>query len=177
MKRKVELKLRELKRITKEIYGKDIDVTVRYNLNSASVLGYYRHRNLSITLNEKLLLEFGDRYINEVFVHEFAHAVVRALYPTGWTKNNKRIMPHGKEFKEVCRNFGIVGRATTLTFSDSKVLKEKREKNKQNRVELRCSCSSHKVSKTIYNRVKAGIDYFCTDCGDSLRIPLESKVV
>jgi predicted SprT family Zn-dependent metalloprotease len=169
MKRKVKAKLSELQRITKEIYGIDIDITVKYKLNSANVLGYYRPTNSSITLNEKLLLEFGDIYINEVFVHEFAHAVIDVLYPTGMTKNYRKIMPHGREFKEVCRNFGIIGRATTSTFANSKVLNEKREKNKQNRVEMKCSCRTHKVSKTLYNRIKAGRKYICRSCGTYIK--------
>jgi len=126
--------------------------------------------NYLIQLSPHLLKEYKDEYINYVFVHEYAHAVVNTLYPNGMN-GVKRVRPHGKEFKKVCRLFGIDGGATTEKFLDSK----RKIKGKQKRWTYTCDCREHKISTTIHNRIqKSGKTYQCTNCKSNIEY-IENK--
>ena len=118
--------------------------------------------------------EFGEIYIEHVFVLEFANAVVYALYPP----HVKRVKPHGEEFREVCKYFGISSKASIKVFSNSSVLKENRKrldlakakKSKKSSVkkitfDYHCKCNEyHKFSKTRHKNALNGSLYRCKRC-------------
>jgi len=166
MKNKVNEKIKELQDIVLKNWSEihPILFDVSYDLKSTKTLGQANYKYNKIRLNENLLEEFGEKYINEVVVHEFAHFIVIKLYPKGINdRTKKRVMPHGKEFKQVCRVLGIKGKATTDIFSDSKTLKSKNTKK------VKCSCREHEVSTRLFNKiVKNSHCRVCAFCGEGL---------
>lgn len=164
MKNKVTQKIEELKVFTKTKWDLDINVTVKYNLNSSQSLGQFSPRTLDIFLNLNLLNEYKELYITEILVHEYAHAVITKMYPTGYN-GRKRIMPHGREFKAVCSWFGIDGKATSSLFNDSKTMKKRKT---QTRIKYKCSCQTHEITKNRHNKILNGSNYNCTKCGTRL---------
>ncbi len=161
LKTKVLDTIKELNKIVGREFGSDIIpmCKVTYPLRNGRALGKASRTKMEIKLNPLLLEEFGETYIKEVVVHEYAHLVIHKLYPFGINvKRNKKVMPHGQEFKKVCRLLGIEGKATTKAFSDSKILKN-------NKLIVKCKCSEHYVSKRVYNNISKGIGYICKKCG------------
>lgn len=171
MKAKVQAKINEL---SKRVEGrcKLPTIIVKYDLKSKRVLGSVLHNNfMNITtmrLNEGLLKEFGDKYINEVVVHEFAHIVVRSMYPTG-VNRGKKVNAHGKEFKNVCSFFGIEGKSTTSLFTNSETLKSAVPTKSRKFFVHRCACSEHPVGATVHNKIICGARYMCKNCKTDLQ--------
>jgi len=168
---KVDKKLKELSKYAKKEWDVDFKYEVQYTLKSIRALGQFYQTTIRgnkiniIELNKELLLEYGDTYINEVVIHEFAHAVVRNIYPTG-RNGYKKVMPHGKEFKAICSHFGISGKSTTSLFSDSAMLESKR---KSNTFTYYCACDTHKLSTTRHNKIQRGTaSYRCNKCKEVL---------
>ena len=168
MKTKVQQKIEELENKILKIYGSKTNVKVRYNLNSSRAVGRYIITENCIELNPGLLNEYKEIYIEDTVVHEYAHAVVQKFHPSTIFK---RVMPHGKEFKSICRMFGNPGKAGTSLFNDSETMK-KLTKKKTKRWSYVCSCkgdaSKHIVSTTIHNRIQRGYVYACRSCGGKL---------
>ncbi len=146
------------------------NVKISYSLNSSRTVGIADYRMSTLVLNEGILNEYGDIYINHTVVHEFCHFVVKALYPFGFNSaTGKKVMPHGKEFKKVCNAFGIEGKATTGLFNQSKTLQAKKET--LNRHFVKCSCQLHSVSTRMYNIVRIGKrPKICRKCRTRLEI-------
>jgi len=171
---KVQLKIEEMTAYANKTWNLDIEssqIQVNYSLTSVNKLGtcltkHTKDRLVSyINLNANLLNEYKEVYINEVVVHEMAHAIVGHKYPTrmnGW----KRVMPHGKEFKAVCSHFGNDGKATTKLFSDSESLKSTRKPMKT--FKYVCGCSEHNLSKVRHNKILKGASYTCRTCKQKL---------
>lgn len=167
----VQNKILELRKYSKKTWGVSPEMKVRFDINSISVLGEANHREGSMRLNKHLLYEFKDVYIDEVVVHEYAHFVVNALKKTGFFYANTK--PHGKEFKTICRHFGISGKATTNTFSNSEYLKNKKEKlnTSRNSAVYFCDCNDHVVvSSILHKNMENGRMYSCPKCKSLLRI-------
>jgi len=175
LKRKIFTRKSELEQIVKEKIHKHarVDTRINFDLSSSKTLGKSQFFNFVspyhvISLNAKLLLEFGDLYINEVFVHEYAHAVV-AEYISGTSKTNfKKVKPHGQEFKEVCSWFGIVGKSTTSLFSKSETLNI--EKRRQKKWTYSCSCREHNITTTKHNKILRGAQYNCKICKEAIKL-------
>jgi len=167
MKRAVNKRIKELTLFAKEKWNLDIKVKIEYNLDSARALGTYSPREKTINLNYKLLMEYKELYIEDIVVHEFAHAIIHNKYPYG-TNGRKRVMPHGKEFKAVCSWFGIDGKASTSLFNDNTTMKKV---NKQNTITYKCNCQEHELSKVRHNKILRGASYTCKNC----RTKLEKK--
>lgn len=164
----VEVKIKELRIYSKNVFNIDVKVNISYNLDSARALGQYSPSTKTIILNPKLLEEYGTVYIEDTVVHEFAHAVVNYKYPRGYRNGSyKRIMPHGKEFKAVCSHFGNDGKATSSTFSDSTSIKKV---NKQARFTYKCGCQTHEITKTRHNKILRGAKYTCKTCRTHLKL-------
>lgn len=96
---------------------------------------YYRF-NLYIAEANK------DRYMSTV-KHEVAHYIARIL------NYGKKIMPHGKEWKSVMRNFGLEPKVThSYTVpSTSRKLKT---------FTYECSCMKHEITSIIHNKIIRG---------------------
>lgn len=186
MKKIDTLKMKVLKKLDEMIkysekkwnieFGK---IDVNYSLNSTKTLGNAKtiqngdSFSSVIKLNEAILLEFSETYIEDVFVHEVCHVITRYLYPSR-INNGKRVMPHGREFKDVCGWFGNDGRATTNLFSKSKTLVKKRRKTQ--RFFYDCGCMTHKISTTKHNKIQRGSNYICTVCDNRLVFTNESAL-
>lgn len=165
----IEKKRKELVKIVENHYGKGTapTVTVSFDLDSVRTLGQCQSKSNKVShlrLNPNLLNELKEVYINEVYVHEFAHACVRTYI--GHYRNGRRVMPHGPDFKNFCRAFGISGRATTNIASNSKTLKEK--KKTKSLYPYECGCMLHEVSTIKHNRMRRGSTYTCRRCGNDL---------
>lgn len=142
-------------------------VHVNYDLSSVRALGTYQlmrgHIHM-IRLNGSLLNELKEKYINEVFVHEYAHACVEHFYGSSY----QRVMPHGKEFKAFCRMLGCTPAATTGIARDSKVLKERAKTG--NRFIYMCDCQEFALTATRHNKIVSGVaKYKCRKCGCDLK--------
>jgi len=97
---------------------------IRYDVYDPVILGMANYQLKIMRLHPMLLLEYGDKYVEEVVTHEFAHFAVAHMYPRGVNQDGKRVGAHGTEFNMVCVALGIVGSATTDTFIGSKALKK-----------------------------------------------------
>jgi len=168
----IEKKQKEITKIVEKQFGKNTfpKVTVSYTLNSSRTLGTHKYLYLtdqhSINLNPKLLNELKDTYIDDVFVHELAHAAVTKYYGV-FNSRGQKIKPHGKEFKYFCRMFGVSGKATTNIASNSKALKER--KRKVYRHIYNCKCMDHTLSTTLHNKIQRGAGYYtCKHCKSKL---------
>ena len=91
LQKEVLKKVEELTKYSKKTWNLDVQITISYNLDSANSVGQYTRSKKLISLNPKLLEEYGNLYILDVVVHEFAHAVVAQKYPSGYI-GRKRIM-------------------------------------------------------------------------------------
>lgn len=91
-----------------EVFGTNLlgKVDVEFGLCglTAGTALYKRSGNHVIDLNIEGLQKFEHEMLNETIPHEIAHLVVRAVH--GYRKNGKKVQPHGKEFKAVCRVLG-----------------------------------------------------------------------
>lgn len=163
LKIKVMDESKRLSKITKEHFNIKSSPRIMYNLKSLKTLGTFDPNTNIINLNEELLYEFGNLYIRDVFIHEFAHAVVFELY-----EKKRRVRPHGKEFKAICSIFGIDGKATTNLFKDSHFFKE--EVKNTNRIPHMCGCKN-KVSYLTPYRTKQAKEKFilCRSCGKNFK--------
>ena len=169
-------KIEELNKIVEKKYGKYTypEVMVNYDLKSSKALGthtvafvgdgYYHY----ISLNTKLLNTLKEVYINEVLVHEYAHACVDNYCKPSlkdMMKGKKVPAAHGKEFKMFCAMFGISGASTTKIASGI----EWKTKTKSTPWAYSCGCSDHQVSNLIHNRIQSNRgSYSCKKCKQNL---------
>ena len=164
-KQLVNNKIQELNKITELKYGIFAvpNFVVKYDLSGITSMGMtsLRYKSVTLRLNVDLLEEYGEVYVNEVVVHEYAHMVIRKLYPTKML-DGKKVHNHGKEWKAVCKAYNHKGSYKTSLFDDSKVLLKIYKE--QNPHEHNCSCKTHNVSTKIHNELLNGERYTCTDC-------------
>lgn len=148
-------------------------ITYKYDLFSVRALGTYQYvanKFHTIRLNPALMNELGEKYIDDVFVHEYAHACVQQYVSN---KNRfQKVMPHGYEFKMFCALFGIDGSATTNVAAGAKALQDSRA-TRTTKVHLyTCGCQDFHLSTQRHNKVLAGTaSYKCKKC----RKPLTKK--
>jgi len=115
LKNLVNYKISEMQKVAKELWNVDVNVNLFYDLNNTNVLGFYMHHNRELHLNGTILEQYGKKYIDEVVIHEFAHAIIKHRFPKG-IFGKTPIRTHGKEFKEVCNVFGNRGVAFVNLF-------------------------------------------------------------
>ena len=176
LKQLVYDKQNELELILEERLGICIlpSVEIDFSLTSIRNLGLcYSKPNFNydstsfthiISLNATLLEEFKETYIDEVFVHEYAHAIVNQYFRS---KSYTRVMPHGKEFKKVCSWFGISGKPRTSSFNSSSFISN--HKKKKVTWNYHCSCMVHSLSTIKHNKIlKGSRSYSCKKCKSSL---------
>jgi len=176
LKQLVYDKQKELELIIEERLGICIlpSVEIDFSLTSIRHLGLcyskpsFNYDSTSFThvisLNATLLEEFKETYIDEVFVHEYAHAIVNQYFTS---KSSTRVMPHGKEFKKVCSWFGIIGKPKTSSFHSSSLISN--HKKKKATWNYHCSCMVHSLSTIKHNKIlKGSSSYSCKKCKSSL---------
>jgi|SaaInlStandDraft_4_1057021.scaffolds.fasta_scaffold07027_6 SprT protein len=168
--KEIAKKEKQLKKIVEAEFGKGKapKIEVEFELNSSNSLGTCSNfKNVNdaykIKLNAAVLNELKQSYIDDVFVHEYAHACVSELVGHYNKFNHKKIMPHGREFKSFCAMFGISGRATTSVAHGSKALKKSGRKIK--RVAYECDCQTHEITVNQHNKIQSGAaKYTCRAC-------------
>lgn len=139
------------------------DVTVKFALKSSRILGTYQLFNGCqhvINLNHAMLNELREKYIDTVFVHEYAHACVQHYF--GNYRAGQPIKSHGAEFKHFCSILGIEGKATCSVATNSETLKELTAN--KNYFLYACSCRETKFTQTRHNKVQRGFFYRCKTC-------------
>lgn len=170
--KRIQEEIRTLEKIVTLRYGYDVvpKVKVNFDLSSSSALGTclydYETRECIISLNKEVYSQLGELYIKEVFRHEYGHAVIKMMYPTGYTNSNRRVKPHGHEFKRVCSYFGIDGKATTSIAQHIELPKKKQF----SKFYYSCSCLGFKELTSIrHNKVQRGkASYRCSICSETL---------
>ena len=93
------------KTIMKSIFGKEYGLLVKEPqlvfCDSATWLGRYTHGGIpKIELSRHLVLNYSWCSVRCVFYHEVAHQITSYISPGA--------MPHGREFREVCRRIGAM---------------------------------------------------------------------
>ena len=101
LRKKVEDKMRECYAIAAKHYKLSFEFPeVRYDITSwTGGLAYFK-RNL-IRFNLILLVENEEEYIATTVPHEVAHLIAYKVWENDKTPNKKRMMPHGKIWKDV----------------------------------------------------------------------------
>lgn len=168
LKNKVDNRILELQKYAKSTWNLDVQVSISYALDSARAVGSYQPLYKRILLNEKLLEEYGELYIEDTVVHEFVHAVIHCLYPSGRDGWGKKVHHHGKQFRAVCSHYGNDGSARTALFNDSKTMKKPK---RHRRFTYKCGCNTHEISTVRHNRIQSGKQSFrCNKCSSSLTL-------
>ena len=169
----INTKANQLNRLVKTHYNRDIKFCITYDLHSIRALGTCKtplalapERESHIRLNPALLNELEMAYVEEVFIHEFAHAATDQVHKVNVFN---RIQPHGREFKSMCRLFGIEGKSTTKIASGSKLMKSGGA-GKQSKFEYVCGCKGkiHQIGTVRHNRASAGEKYICNICKEPI---------
>lgn len=76
-------------------------ITLRWHTRLRTSAGMARADGSAILLNPRLLSFPGE--LSRTFLHELAHLVAHARHP------RRRIAPHGREWKQACRDLGLAG--------------------------------------------------------------------
>ena len=176
--KRAEARIDTLRAISEKRWGVSMSVKVEATLEGLKIYGQANFSKKRIRLHKYLLCEFGDAYIDDVVVHEYAHIVVRERHSNG--EFSRRPMPHGREFKDVCGWFGISGASTTKLYKNSVWAKEKRtEKKKKQRVFYYfCGCSNfyHELTIRKHNAIlRKKVSRYCKSCNMRITFYREKK--
>lgn len=128
-------------------------ILVKYNLRGRTA-GEALYEESTIRLNEYLLEKYGNVFINQTVVHEFAHLACYHL-------NNKSRLrpPHGEFWQEIMRQLGVPSNRTHSYET------KKTERKKPYR--YKCNCREIMFSQTRHSRnmkAKVGMGYRCLIC-------------
>lgn len=179
LKEKVSKRIDELQKVAKARFGKTVpNVEITYDINAIRLAGMAVTNpftgKFQIRLHPAALLTYGDDYIEDTVVHEFAHLVQQQNYP--------RSQAHGKEWKGVMIAFGkdpkrchtmdlefannhynsVVKGIKGSTVTPTKTRQVKTFKYK-------CGCMTHELSSIRHNKVLKGTgSYSCKHCNTKL---------
>jgi predicted SprT family Zn-dependent metalloprotease len=125
LREKVENKVAECFKIAAEHYGQDFEMPeIRYNIKSWTG-GLAYHQRWLVRFNLILLVENEQHYLDNVVPHEIAHLINRTVNKPAPGK--KRLMPHGKEWKDVMKLLGVQA-SVTHTYDCSSIERTSRKK-------------------------------------------------
>lgn len=101
LRKKVEEKMKECYAIAAKHYKLSFEFPeIRYDIKSwMGGLAYYK-KNL-VRYNLILLVENEEDYIATTVPHEVAHLIAYKVWENDTTPNKKKLMPHGKIWKDV----------------------------------------------------------------------------
>ncbi len=152
--------LNRLNLLVESLFGIKLTYELRFDLKGTCTIGQCRKigkDHFIIRLHEPLMEHFGLVYINDVLVHELAHAVQMSLYKI-------KTKPHGKEWKDiVCalqnRPYSSKDKPNFSSYFNLHVKKLKRFK-------YTCKCENpHFLSIIRHNKVqRKGVKYVCKIC-------------
>ena len=110
-----------------------------------------------IRYNPWIFAKYFDENLHDTVPHEVAHYIVHAVY------GERRIKPHGLEWRYVMQEFGI---DPAVTFDlDLDGVPQRRQRTHL----YHCGCREHELSSTRHNRVQRRRgQYQCQVCGGLL---------
>ena len=111
-----------------------------------------------IRYNPYIFAKYFASSLRTTVPHEVAHYVTDQLYGL------HNIRPHGKEWQQVMRAFGVTPRATgNYDLSGVPV-------RRQRRFSYRCACREHQLSCVRHNKIqRRQVRYLCQSCGSVIR--------
>ena len=121
--------------------------------------GMYRIRGRErvIRYNPWLFARYPEDNLAVTIPHEVAHYTVDRLH------GHRRVRPHGIEWREVMRAFGVDARASVSQDLTGIPLR------RQRRHAYRCACMVHQLTTRRHHRViRDGARYVCRRCGSVL---------
>lgn len=146
-------KIKELLIQASQIWNRDFpNPIVDFELKGTTGGKYFPAKN-KISINEKLLFEYKEKFIEEICAHEFSHFVNHFVNPHATS--------HGPEFYSIGVKLGY-----TLTRTHKWDTTNSRVRGSH---ELYCGCKKHIVSTTLINRMARGRKYTCKKCGEELK--------
>lgn len=134
LRQRVDEKIKACFKIAEKHYKTKFEMPeIRYDIKSWTG-GFAYWQKWLLRFNLILLIENENHYIENVVPHEVAHLVNRRVNKPAPGK--KRLMPHGKEWKDVMELFKIVPHVKhTYDCSSIEKIARAKRKNKINRVE------------------------------------------
>ncbi len=168
MQQKAEEFLDELNLKSKKIFGFTLNIFLSFDLKGTNLIGQCKqtHKGFyTIRLHKPLLLHYKEEYLEDVLVHEFAHAVQMHLY-------KHKTKPHGRQWQK------ILEKLTDKPFKQ--IQKPKYEKLKQLSIkksyqvyDYTCKCEKiHQLTSIRHKRAEKGTIYICKQCKNPLRYKL-----
>lgn len=132
------------------------EIKLSYDLRGAAA-GQCRisnHGVIELRFNLDLAAQDSERFLRTTVAHELAHAITWKCYP--------KAKPHGTEWKQHMRHFGIDKPERCHNLKVTNV-------HTQKLWLYECACQLHKLSTTRHNRARKGIrQYICKACGEPL---------
>ena len=133
-------------------------IPVHFNLRGRAA-GMYRvrDREREIRYNPYLFAKYFDDNLTNTVPHEVAHYIIDCCYGL------RRVRPHGREWQQLMRRFGVEPEVTCRY--DLSGVPQRRQK----RFEYRCECRSHQLTTIRHNKVQRGkASYLCKVCRQPL---------
>jgi len=131
---------------------------VRFDLSGQAAGQYRGGPHPCIRYNPGMAARQFEAYCQRTPAHEVAHYVIDCLHP------GKSIKPHGPQWQELMRAFGL--EPDRCHQYDLTNVRQRR----QRRFTYRCACQEHQLSTTRHNRIQyRGMQYHCIKCGKVLR--------
>lgn len=161
----IEEHIKELKKRARKIFKikkKKLKCEIKYDLNSRRTLGMFCKigKEKYFRFNKKIIEINKEKYLS-VVEHEFGHLIVSIIH------KKEKVLPHGKEWKEVMRALGAkeIG-ATTKEFKE-----EVKEAYKGNLIECECKCQKHYLTKAKVNKmVLENVKFKCVKCDKEVKV-------
>ncbi len=122
-------------------------------------IGMYKHGRGErvIRYNSLIFAKYYNANLRDTVPHEVAHYIVDMRYA------NKKISPHGRQWRLMMENFSA-GASRTANYDLSDI-----PKRRYSTVAYRCHCQTHQLGIRRHNKViKHKMRYFCRRCGDTL---------
>lgn len=168
MKDQVYVKIRECLEIASKRFNRTFAFpNIEFSLKGTTG-GIWYPNQYTMKLNDVLLRENGQKYIDEVVVHETAHLIDIAVYGVQRTPKGSFVQ-HGRTWKNVMRMLG----------NDPKrchkfdVTNARARIHKRNHV-YKCGCKTHKLTARKHNSIQKSAAYYgrithkCRTCNDSI---------
>lgn len=113
----------------------------------------------SLRFNPHIFARDWDQHFSDTVAHEVAHAIIYRRFGLG----RRRPRPHGPEWQEIMRRFGIEPRVTHDTCLDGLPLRRSR------RYTYECRCRTHGLGPQRHGAISRGQrSYHCLNCGERL---------
>jgi len=111
-----------------------------------------------IKLNNQLLQQNFDHYMNQTIPHELAHLMVHSMY-------GHHAKAHGAEWKSIMTNIFNVKANRCHNMDTSNV---KRKNTKKFGYSCKCGINHHLVGKTVHNKIIRGQIRSCRSCKNQI---------